>query len=100
MQNINGIASIEIEQNLIDSVQDLDLQSVTDLLYRFSFSEEVLKDLSIDILQKNIDLDRTNIQIALLLMNKTGKQTKEDFLNYIKETEKALFQHLHERIDL
>lgn len=100
MQNINGIASIEIEQNLIDSVQDLDLQSVTDLLYRFSFNEDVLKHLSIDILQKNIDLDRTNIQIALLLINKTGKQTKEDFLNYIKKTEKELFQHLHERIDL
>lgn len=100
MQSINGIASIEIEEDLVEAVEDFDLNTVNDLLYRFSFSEEFLKELSIDVVEKNSDTDKTNLEIALILLQKTGKTTKQEFLNHMKKTHQVLFQYLCERIDL
>lgn len=100
MNSIHGIAPIEIEESLGNAVEDFDVESVNDLLYRFTFDEDFLKDLSIDIVQKDNYQDRTNIELALILLEKTGKQTKEKFLSEIKQIDKVLFHYLCERIDL
>lgn len=49
---INNIARYETEENLNKLVENLNLTKVEDLLLRFNFNENVLKDLVIHVSQK------------------------------------------------
>lgn len=102
MTTINSIARTETEENLNNAVENLNIEKVQDLLSRFDFNEEFLKNLSIHIVQKT-DLESNNLDIATLLLKNTSKQIKEETISELRqkggfETVSAI--QLYERLDL
>lgn len=81
---INNIARYETEENLNKLVENLNLTKVEDLLLRFNFNENVLKDLVIHVSQKK-ENQKDNVEVALLLFSKLSKKVKEELKNEIKE---------------
>ena len=70
----NNIPRLETEENLIQSVESLNIERVKDLLNRFDFNEETLKNLSISIVYQSIDL-------AELLLRNLSKSMKNQALD-------------------
>lgn len=88
----NNIARLETEENLIQSVESLNIERVKDLLNRFDFNEETLKNLSISIVYQSIDL-------AELLLRNLSKSMKNQALDMLKKQDKKLYIQLAQRID-
>lgn len=90
---MNNVARIETEESLIKAVESLNIESVKELLSRFSFSQEVLKDLTIQVVDKDLDL-------AELLIKNTEKTIKKLAILEIADNDKLLSKKLEERVDL
>ncbi len=90
---MNNVARIETEESLIKAVESLNIESVKELLSRFSFNQEVLKDLTIQIVDKDLDL-------AELLIKNTEKTIKKLAILEIADNDKLLSKKLEERVDL
>lgn len=98
MTTINSIARIETEENLIEAVESLNLDKVKDLMLRFDFNEEILKDLSLNVIEKN-----SSVELACLLLKNTSKKIKEEILSELRNKTNItnnLVVELQERIDL
>lgn len=90
---MNNLARIETEESLIKAVESLNIESVKELLSRFSFNQEVLKDLTIQVVDKDLDL-------AELLIKNTEKTIKKLAILEIADNDKLLSKKLEERVDL
>jgi len=90
---MNNVARIETEESLIKAVESLNIESVKELLSRFSFNQEVLKDLTIQVVDKDLDL-------AELLIKNTEKTIKKLAILEIADNDKLLSKKLEERVDL
>lgn len=102
MTTINSIARTETEENLNDAVESLNIDKVQDLLLRFDFNEEFLKDLTLHIMQE-IDLENNILNVATLLLKNTSKQIKEEVFTELRQ--RGVFGavsaiQLYERLDL
>lgn len=102
MTTINSIARTETEENLNDAVESLNIDKVQDLLLRFDFNEEFLKDLTLHIMQE-IDLENNILNLATLLLKNTSKQIKEEVFTELRH--RGVFGaasaiQLYERLDL
>lgn len=90
---MNNVARIETEESLIKAVESLNIESVKELLSRFSFNQEVLKELTIQVVDKDLDL-------AELLIKNTEKTIKKLAILEIADNDKLLSKKLEERVDL
>lgn len=90
---MNNVARIETEENLIKAVESLNVDSVKELLSRFSFNQDVLKDLTVQIIDKDLDL-------AEILIKNTDKTTKKLAILEIADNDRFLSKKLEERVDL
>lgn len=90
MNTINNIARIETEENFDSAVCSLNFDKVQDLLVRFTFNEEVIKNLV-------IYMSEINIEMSKILLNNLNKNKKEETLLLIKN--KKIRDELEKRID-
>lgn len=89
MNTINNIARIETEENFDQAVQSLNFEKVNDLLLRFTFNEETIKNLVINISDTDLDM-------AEILLNKIDKNKQKETLSLIKN--KKILNELEKRI--
>ena len=90
---MNNVARIETEESLIKAVESLSIDSVKELLSRFSFNQDVLKELTIQVIDKDLDL-------AEILIKNTDKTTKKLAILEIADNDRVLSKKLEERVDL
>lgn len=91
MNYINGIANIQVEQNLSSAVKALNTERTKSLLRRFTFNQEVIKELAFTTAFQNLDM-------AELLLSEAEKNTKEQVLISIRRIDEKLFFKLYERV--
>lgn len=90
---MSNVARIETEESLIKAVESLSIDSVKELLSRFSFNQDVLKELTIQVIDKDLDL-------AEILIKNTDKTTKKLAILEIADNDRVLSKKLEERVDL